>query len=65
MALLGLSCGMWYLPRVMGDLSLQHADPLLEPQGLNSCGSRAKLLCGMWDLSLSPALQGGFLTTGA
>ena len=37
--------------------------------GLTSCGSRAWLLCGMWDLPgpgtepVSPALAGGFLTT--
>ena len=36
---------------------------------LSSCGSRAQLLCGMWDLPrpglepVSPALAGGFLTT--
>ena len=36
---------------------------------LSSCGTRALLLCGMWDLpgpgieSVSPALAGGFLTT--
>ena len=36
---------------------------------LSSCGARAQLLCGMWDLPglgiepVSPALAGGFLTT--
>ena len=36
---------------------------------LSSCGTRASLLCGMWDLpelgidAVSPALAGGFLTT--
>ena len=36
---------------------------------LSSCGTRAELLCGMWDLPglgiepVSPALAGGFLTT--
>ena len=36
---------------------------------LSSCGARAYLLCGMWDLPgpglepVSPALTGGFLTT--
>ena len=36
---------------------------------LSSCGSRAQLLCSMWDLPgpglepVSPALEGGFLTT--
>ena len=40
----------------------------LEPR-LSSCGARAQLLCGMWDLPgpglepMSPALAGGFLTT--
>ena len=38
-------------------------------RGLSSCGSRAQLLRGMWDLPgpglkpMSPALAGGFLTT--
>ena len=37
--------------------------------GFSSCGTRAELLCGMWDLPgpglepVSPALAGGFLTT--
>ena len=37
--------------------------------GFSSCGTRAQLLCGMWDLPgpglepVSPALTGGFLTT--
>ena len=36
---------------------------------LSSCGARAQLLCGMWDLPglelepVSPALPGGFVTT--
>ena len=36
---------------------------------LNSCGARAQLLCGTWDLPgsgiklASPALTGGFFTT--
>ena len=36
---------------------------------LSSCGARAELLCGIWDLPgpglepMSPALAGGFLTT--
>ena len=39
--------------------------------GLSSCGTRALLLCGTWDLPgpglepVSPALAGGFLTTEA
>ena len=38
--------------------------------GLSSCGSWAQLPCGMWNLpgpgieSVSPALAGGFLSTG-
>ena len=38
-------------------------------RGLSSCGARASLLRGMWDLPgpglepVSPALAGGFLTT--
>ena len=38
-------------------------------RGLSSCGARAQLLCGMWDLPgpglepVSPALAGGCLTT--
>ena len=41
----------------------------LQMRRLSSCGSRAQLLCGMWDLPrpglepVSPALAGGFLTT--
>ena len=41
----------------------------LQTRRLRSCGSRAQLLPGMWDLprpgreSVSPALAGGFLTT--
>ena len=40
-------------------------------QGLSSCGARTWLPCGMWALLgpgiklASPALQGGFLTTGS
>ena len=39
-------------------------------RGFSSCGAQAYLLCGMWDLlgpgiqAASPALAGGFLTTG-
>ena len=39
--------------------------------GFSSCGARAYLLCGMWDLPgpglepVSPALAGGFLTNCA
>ena len=41
----------------------------LQTHRLSSCGSRAQLLHGMWDLPrpglepVSPALAGGFLTT--
>ena len=49
-AVLDLSCGMWDLPCVMGDL-LWHTDSLLAAQGLSSCSTQAELLCGMWDLS--------------
>ena len=41
----------------------------LQTRRLSSCGSRAQLLCGMWDLPrpglepVSPALAGGFSTT--
>ena len=41
----------------------------LQMRRLSSCGSRAQLLRGMWDLPrpglepVSPALAGGFLTT--
>ena len=41
----------------------------LQMRRLSSCGSRAQLLCGMWDLPrpglepVSPALAGGFSTT--
>ena len=40
-------------------------------RGLSSCGARASLLCGMWDLPgpgfkpVSPALAGRFLTCAA
>ena len=45
------------------------AEHRLQTGRLSSCGSRAQLLCGMWDLPrpglepVSPALAGGFLTT--
>ena len=41
----------------------------LQTRRLSSCGSRAQLLCSMWDLPrpglepVSPALAGGFPTT--
>ena len=45
------------------------AEHRLQTRRLSSCGSRAQLLRGMWDLPrpgfepVSPALTGGFLTT--
>ena len=45
------------------------AEHRLQTRGLSSCGSRAQLLCGMWDLPrpglepVFPALAGGFSTT--
>ena len=52
---------------VRGPLTVA-ASPVAERR-LSSCGSRAQLLCGMWDLPrpglepVSPALAGRFLTT--
>ena len=45
------------------------AEHRLQTHGLSNCGSRAQLLCGMWDLPrprlepVSPALAGRFSTT--
>ena len=45
------------------------AEHRLQTRRLSSCGSRAQLLCSMWDLPkpglepASPALAGGFSTT--
>ena len=45
------------------------AEHRLQTHRLSSCGSRAQLLCGMWDLPrpglkpVSPALAGRFSTT--
>ena len=45
------------------------AEHRLQTRRLSNCGSRAQLLCGIWDLPVpglepvSPALAGGFLTT--
>ena len=45
------------------------AEHRLQTRRLRSCGSRAQLLCGTWDLPrpglepVSPALAGGFSTT--
>ena len=68
------SCGKW------GPLFIVVRGPLiiaaslvvehrLQVRRLNNCGSRAQLLCGMWDLPrpglepVSPALAGRFSTT--
>ena len=51
---------------VAASLVMEHR---LQTRRLSSCGSRAQLLCGMWDLPrpglepVSPALAGGFSTT--
>ena len=51
---------------VAASLVVEHR---LQTRRLSSCGSRAQLLCGMWDLPrpglkpMSPALAGGFSTT--
>ena len=53
-------CGAW---------ALGAGASVVVARGLSSCGSRASLLRGMWDLPgpglepVSPALAGGFLTT--
>ena len=45
------------------------AEHRLQTRRLSNCGSRAQLLCGMWDIPrpglkpMFPALAGGFLTT--
>ena len=82
MAVLGLrfcvravsSCGKWgpLFIAVHGPLTIVAslvAEHRLQMCSLSSCGSRAQLLCGMWDLPrpglepVSPALAGGFSTT--
>ena len=79
MAVLGLrfcarafsSCGKWgpLLIAVRGPLTVAAslvAEHRLQTRRLSSCGSRAWLLCGRWDLprpGLEPALAGRFLTT--
>ena len=74
MAVLGLrfcarafsSCGKWGPLTIAASLVAEHR---LQTRRLSSCGSRAQLLCGMWDLPrpglepMSPALAGGFSTT--
>ena len=68
------SCGKWgpLLIAARGPLTIA-APPVaghrLQTRRLGSCGARAQLLRGMWDLPrpglepVSPALAGGFLTT--
>ena len=82
MAVLGLrfcarafsSCGKWgpLFIAVCGPLTVAAslvAEHRLQTRRLSSCGSRAQLLCGMWDLPrpglepVSPALAGRFSTT--
>ena len=82
MAVLGLrfcarafsSCGEWgaLFIAVRGSLTVVAslvAEHGLQTRRLSSCGSRAQLLRGMWDLprpgleAVSPALAGRFLTT--
>ena len=69
----GFSCcraralGTWAL--VVVACGLSSCDVWALERKLSSCGARAYLLRGMWDLSgpglepVSPALAGGFLTT--
>ena len=82
MAVLGLrfcarafsSCGKWgpLFITVRGALTIMAsliAEHRLQTRRLSNCGSRAELLCGMWDLPrpglepVSPALAGRFSTT--
>ena len=82
MAVLGLrfcvrafsSCGKWgpLFIAVRGPLTIAASlvvEHKLQTRRLSSCGSRAQLLRGMWDLPrrglepASPALAGGFSTT--
>ena len=82
MAVLGLrfcarafsSCGKWgpLFITVRGPLTIAAslvAEDRLQMRRLSSCGSRAQLLHGMWDLPrpgrepVSPALAGRFSTT--
>ena len=68
------SCGKWgpLLITVRGPLTIVAslvAEHRLQTHRLSSCGSRAQLLRGMWDLPrpglepMSPALAGRFSTT--
>ena len=63
----GFSLRWLFLLQSMGSRHMGFSRAL--EHGLNSCGARASLLRGMWDLPgpglepVSPALAGGFLTT--
>ena len=68
------SCGKWgpLFIAVRGPLTVAAspvAEHRLQTHRLSNCGSRAQLLCGMWDLPrpglepVSPALAGRFSTT--
>ena len=68
------SCGKWgpLFIAVRGPLTIAAslvAEPRLQTRRLSSCGSRAQLLRGMWDLPrpglepVYPALAGRFSTT--
>ena len=62
----GFSCGVF---SCCGARALGARASVVVARGLSSCGARASLLRGMWDLPgpglepVSPALAGGFLTT--
>ena len=62
----GFSLWWLLLLRTMGS---RRVGSVVAVHGLSSCGTRASLLRGMWDLPgpglepVSPALAGGFLTT--
>ena len=58
---------MW--ASVVGACGLNSCGTWAFEHRFNSCGTQAKLPCGIWDLSgsgiepMSPALAGGFFTT--
>ena len=60
------SCGKWGPLTIAASLVAEHR---LQTRRLSTCGSRAELLRGMWDLPrpglepVSPALAGRFSTT--
>ena len=62
----GFSCGGF---SCCGARALGARASVVVARGLSSCGARASLLHGMWDLPdpglepVSPVLAGGFLTT--